>query len=989
MQRVQYHYIILRAILILGFLTSGSFGSWKPLGKLPVPIGCCFFLTPNQGVIGSGHYNTPTPISIFVTTNGGITWTLAGTPAASGQVTQIAIRSDGTGYASIFSPANPTMNLWSTSDGGYSWKDISSGSHYGTGVGVTSTAMFTSQWSAPISPGNNTNGVFVMDDAHVLITKGPNSVGMGEAWGAYGDSVHHIWYVVTELSRQLLISTDLGLTWKLRFNFGSMMTGGNIPTGEIIGFGDALYVQTEADGIFRGSLSDTGATWHRIGGPSNAADTRTLYASGCTGQNVMAFDNTGGLWLSDDGGDGTLAKGDPLKIQHINFLSISSCATAIKKATITNTGCIPYVVSNVALLNNGAGVFSLLPPLIVPDTLAVGATDTFTVLFNPNLKSGTYNSQIRVQGYFEAAFGEGEVAADSNIRIAGVAVAEPPKIQTNLQEIHFGDVSLCESGRDSVLTIKNIGCDTLEIISGPASLDSVFLISNIIFPFILLPDSEITIHIHFKPLILGPVSVYLTYRVSSQGRSNDITFYIDGNGISGAGILSYPFQTFDFDTLSICIPDSVSTFITNIGCGPLVVKRWELIGCFVTGDGIAPGTILLPGDTIHYRIYLGEAHTRLYKGSDTGHFFIEFSGGFPAKNLYISVKGFIGDGTHVLSTSPRAIDFGITSLCEEKDSLITLHNTGCDTLAITNAELAGSGFVVPGISFPIIILPDDSTQIKIFTLLDTAGGKLISTDSLKMTSNSDSVFAPIKLTRTITPHREVGMYLDATPQSGTGFNVVSYNLKETPGKSLKGAQIQKINFGLAYNTDLLEFLPSKSSANLQSSDGKNFTMNSSGGEIGADANGILASVAFEVYLTKDSTTTIGLTGVKINGIDTAASPCAVTMSFGGSAEFDYNYLCGERSIARFMRGESIVNITFIAPNPARDEIEVGVHALQEQDAKIEIVDALGIKVLSVSQHVAAGTNAIHLKSKDLSAGLYLIRILSSNGSASQKFMKIR
>ncbi|MDP4219556.1 MAG: choice-of-anchor D domain-containing protein, partial [Bacteroidota bacterium] len=762
-----YPWRITAVIISLFFLCpSASFSSWKIAGQLPVPIGCCYFLNANQGLVGSGFYSTPTPIAIYITNDGGSTWTLAGTPPATGQVTQIAIRPDGTGYASIFSRNNPATNLWKTTDGGYSWKDVSSGSHYGSGFGVRSTGVFSAHWSAPVSPGANSNGVFVMDDADVLITNGPNTGTTGEAWGAYGDSSRHIWYIVAELSRQLLISTDRGVTWKPRFNFGAMMSGGNIPTGEIYGFDDALYVQTEVDGIFKGSMSDTGATWHRIGGPSNVADTRTIYASGCAGQNIIAFDRTGTYWKSEDGGDGTGSTAS-LKIQHINFQSISTCTNATKKATLTNKGCLPFVISNVSLLNNAAGAFTLLPPIKIPDTLAVGATDTFTVTFDARHIAGSYKAQIRVQGYFEAAFGTAQVGVDSNINLAGSATVEAPKVQISVQEIDFGDVSICANARDSIIRITNQGCDSLEFVSGPSGVDSAFILSNTIFPFILPPDSTLVVDVRFKPFIVGPVASYLVYRIATDGGTTDLKFHIEGNGIPGEGILFYPFQSFDFDTISICALDSVAAFMTNIGCGPLYIDHWTASGPFyLTGDGsLAPGVTIQPGDTIFFRFHPGYAHSSLYKGIDSGRFFVNVTGGSVPNDLLITFKGYIGDGSRVLNASLQKIDFGTTSLCDQKDTGIVLRNTGCDTLTVNDAHISGTGFTISGATFPLIIPPDSIIPIDIFTALDTAGGKLLVEDSLILLSNSDTTFLPIRLSHAYFPHREVGMFLDPTPKA--------------------------------------------------------------------------------------------------------------------------------------------------------------------------------------------------------------------------------
>jgi hypothetical protein len=979
MQKYRYIPRIIGAIFLTIALSSASFATWKQIFQFPFPICSCFFLDANHGVAGSGVYGPNYTLQIWVTSNGGTSWTQAGVPVGDGEVTQIVIKPDGTGYASIFSEHNPNNNLWSTADGGYTWKDISTGYHYGTGVGFGGQ---TSQWTAPRAPGNNTNGVFAMPGGKTFITPGPNPG--GEAWSAYGDPVSNVWYMVTELSRDLYISTNSGVTWKQRYNFGSLLINGGIPTGNIVGLGNKLFIQTEKNGMFVGSTLDTGTSWtHLAGSPSNEADSRTIYVSGCNGEVIYAFDDAGILWKSAD------ANTDSLHMQHIDFHTITACQNMTKKAWFrNNSNCAPFVVTSATFIN-ATGVYSLLQSIILPDTLQPGDTAFFMVAFDPKLKPGGYNAQIQLQGYFEAVEGSSQKEADSIITIVGEASPVAPQTKTNLSDVDFGGTSICGGEVDTIFTLKNIGCDTLRLLNGPGSLDSAFILDSIKFPFLLPPDSTIVIHVHFKPLHAGQVSSFPDFKISSEGIGDDIKFFVQGTGIAGVGVLTLGTQTFPFDTLSICSPaDSLSGYFTNIGCGPLVVDNITPSG---NNDfnlsGLTSGMEIAPGDTLFYKIRF----TPQLKGSRAANFLAvvkDKNGATQPRNITLSVTCFVESGIPILSSTLASINFGTTSLCDEKDSLITLRNTGCDTLTVTKAQVFGAGFVVSGNSFPIIIPPQKSAQITVTTLLDTAGGKLVSIDSLKITSNSDSAFAAIKLTRSVIPHRAVGMYLDAAAKRGTDQNVVTYDIKETPGRSFTGAGVSRIDFDLVRNTDLLEFIPAQSSASLSGTpNGQSFSL-TSGSEITADANGILATAAFRIYLTKDSTTDIALANVKMNGLDSSGGPCLLTFSTSGVAHFNYDFACGELSIAGSMDGITPLKIVSLRPNPAQDEIELLLGSALSQEATIEISNSLGAKIFSQYQHLTAGQNIFHVDLRNLSGGLYLARIHSDNFSASQKFLKV-
>jgi hypothetical protein len=266
-------------------------------------------------------------------------------------------------------------------------------------------------------------------------------------------------------------------------------------------------------------------------------------------------------------------------------------------------------------------------------------------------------------------------------------------------------------------------------------------------------------------------------------------------------------------------------------------------------------------------------------------------------------------------------------------------------------------------------------------LLDTTGGKLTSTATLSFTSNADTILPPVKIdlrrSYIASVRHEAALYLDNSAKLGENQSIVTYNIKES--KSFTGSGIKTINFDLIYNTDLLNFEPSLSK-NLSSSDGKSFTLN--GNPIKADSSGVLATVGFRVYLTKDSTTTIEL----IKRTDSSNVNCIIsTLAQSGTATFDYNFLCGERSIAGFLNGKMPMKIVSIRPNPAQNELEIGLVSASKQDANIEIFDALGVKVFSEARNVSIGENKVHLDTQGLSSGVYLMRI----GGASQSFVKSR
>ena len=97
------------------------------------------------------------------------------------------------------------------------------------------------------------------------------------------------------------------------------------------------------------------------------------------------------------------------------------------------------------------------------------------------------------------------------------------------------------------------------------------------------------------------------------------------------------------------------------------------------------------------------------------------------------------------------------------------------------------------------------------------------------------------------------------------------------------------------------------------------------------------------------------------------------------------WLCGDSTLSNYLRTGNILQITSLRPNPAQDELEIDLSSAVKQDANIEIFDALGVRVVSEMRSLGVGRNLVHLDTKGLSGGMYLVRV----GGARQSFVKVR
>jgi hypothetical protein len=126
-----------------------------------------------------------------------------------------------------------------------------------------------------------------------------------EAWGIYALAGTKTFVVAPEFgTTDIYRSNDYGATWK------TVATPAFQSMGDIIGVDSVLFVQNDvfmgrgAPGLYRST--DLGSTWVSIGGPNQFYDARLAIVHNCSESTVLfAFDTSGGVWKSSDGGDGS------------------------------------------------------------------------------------------------------------------------------------------------------------------------------------------------------------------------------------------------------------------------------------------------------------------------------------------------------------------------------------------------------------------------------------------------------------------------------------------------------------------------------------------------------------------------------------------------------------------------------------------------------------------------------------------------------------
>jgi photosystem II stability/assembly factor-like uncharacterized protein len=657
----------------------------------------------------------------------------------------------------------------------------------------------------------------------------------------------------------------------------------------------------------------------------------------------------------------------------VAFRSTTVCdALRDSLVVLTNTGCDTLRITS---LPDDIGKEFSLDSLSLPIILAPGESTTLIVHFHPTVP-GSYDTTIVVSLEGRGSTGK------YTIVLSGTNTAVRPQITGSLSAVSFDTLSTCDGMRDTTLVLRNTGCDTLRIISGPGGLPPEYTIDGITLPIILPPDSSITITLHFKPSSAGRFVTTPIFTAERFGLTTNYTFFVEGIGEEGTGVLATTPPEFTFPIRSICSgADSLQGSITNTGCDTLVLDDASFTGDGVfTKTSIITPTRLAKGETIYYTIYF----TPGTKGQHSGTMTITAHtahGAMTSTTHTIPIKGDINDGTRTLAVKPTSIDFGTTTTCEERDSTVTLYNNGCDTLTITYITSLGSGFIINGTT-PITIAPGDSISVLVSTSLDTAGQNPLSNGSFNVSSNADNTIASVTCSRGYIYPKQYSLSVASPSLGATTGDTISFVV--SVDKPLEN--IKTVDMTFNYNTDLLEFIYAAGDNNVTLNGNK---LHISGKPYITSVSGLLSTLYFRVYLSKDSTSTLELSSILLDGIDPAADPCATSATIGGSGTFTYIFQCGDHSIAGFMNGKMPLTINSLRPNPASGDIQLTLDARITTDYTIIIYDVLGKTVIKKNDHITQGEHTLLLETESLAAGVYYIKVSTPFGEDRVEFMKVK
>jgi hypothetical protein len=312
----------------------------------------------------------------------------------------------------------------------------------------------------------------------------------------------------------------------------------------------------------------------------------------------------------------------------------------------------------------------------------------------------------------------------------------------------------------------------------------------------------------------------------------------------------------------------------------------------------------------------------------------------------VSLTAAITPGTRVANINITAIDFGTTSICEERDSSVTITNKGCEPVTIESSSFSSPQFAFDSLfQFPVTLLPDSSVTFPVATDLDTAGHPATISGTLNFTLDSGVTIPAVTLTRSVIYPVAFSLSLAAQASAAINTMVPVYVLLHGTIPS----QANEVDFDLLYNDDLLSYSsavqPDISMTGHTTLAGgltdRSFAMRP------ASDRDTIATLEFQTFLTKTDTTGIHLTRQQFLAEGEVSPVCVAIMdTISQPDHFSLELVCSDSLVVAALNDTLPFYIQSIQPNPAQDEIQIRVVAGDPASLlQVQMYDALGRSVL--------------------------------------------
>jgi hypothetical protein len=334
-------------------------------------------------------------------------------------------------------------------------------------------------------------------------------------------------------------------------------------------------------------------------------------------------------------------------------------------------------------------------------------------------------------GLFAVALSNNVGSLTSTTAALTVSSAFVGQLTASTATLSFGEVKIGTSGSQTV-TVSNTGNATLHITEINVT-GTGFRSSSLVLPLTLNVGQSASLGEKFEPTAAGNMSGVLS--VLSDVPNSPTTIALSGTGVAGVPFLKVNPPSLAFGDVAVNSISSQMITLSNAGKTNLTILKTAITGSGFSNSGLATPLTLLPSQSSTF--------TARFKPISFGNFTgnISFVTNDPNSTMAVAL---LGSGVApALSIDPGSLSFGNVNVDSSVTQTITLTNTGNATLALSQANMSGTGFSLSALFLSMALAPGQSTSFGVNFSPQAVGSAM---GSISLISNAPTSPSTIMLT---------------------------------------------------------------------------------------------------------------------------------------------------------------------------------------------------------------------------------------------------